>query len=257
MFWFLYKKLLLEYILVMNMRGVEMMKLFIIKKRTLYLLLILIIVIMLLLSIYKTLKTIDVFNSDVYYQGTKDEKIIAFTCNIDWGNEFIDDMLTIFEDNNIKITFFPTGRWAEDNRETLLEIYNKGHEIGNHGYKHLDYSKLDYKGNFEQINTAHTIIEEIIQDTPIYFAPPSGAFNEYTLAVAKDLGYETILWSIDTIDWREDSNKAVIINRVVEKIHNSAIVLMHPTDETNKALPEIIEYIFKNEYRIGTISDVL
>lgn len=233
------------------------MKLFIIKKRTIYLLLIIIIVLTLLLSIYNTLKTINVFNSDVYYQGTKDEKMLAFACNIDWGNEFIDDMLTIFEGSNIKITFFPTGRWAEDNRETLLKIYSKGHEIGNHGYQHLDYSKLDYKGNFEQINTAHTIIEEIIQDSIIYFAPPSGAFNEYTVTVAKELGYETILWSIDTIDWREDSYKEVIINRVVEKIHNSAIVLIHPTAETNKALPEIIKYLFKNGYGIGTISDVL
>lgn len=234
------------------------MKLFIFKKKTLVLLLIIAIVIVLFLfSIYNCFKTMDVYKDGSYYQGNKDEKIVAFTCNIDWGNEYIDDMLRIFEENDIKITFFPTGRWAEDNREILLKIYDQGHEIGNHGYQHLDYKKLDYKGNFEQINTAHSIIEEIIQDSPKYFAPPSGAFNEYTIKAAKDLGYKTIMWSIDTIDWREDSKKEIIISRVVEKIHKSAIVLMHPTAETNKALPEIINYLFKTGYKIGTISDVI
>ncbi|MDR7869951.1 MAG: polysaccharide deacetylase family protein [Tissierellaceae bacterium] len=233
------------------------MKLFIISKKTLYIISIIILCAIILGFIWNLSRTTDVFNTDIYYQGKVDEKIVALTCNIDWGNEYIDDMLNILKDSNIKITFFPTGRWAENNRDILLKIYREGHEIGNHGYKHLDYDKLDYKGNFEQINAAHSIIEEIIQDSPKYFAPPSGAFNESTIKAADDLGYKTILWSVDTIDWRKDSFKDIIVKRVIDNIHNSAIVLMHPTAETNKALPEIIEFLFKNGYKIGTISDIL
>lgn len=233
------------------------MKLFIISKKVLYIIFLLIIVSLALLFVWNMTRANEVFNRDIYYQGTKEEKIIALTCNIDWGNEHIDEMLKIFDDKNIKITFFPTGRWAENNEEILLKIYEEGHEIGNHGYQHLDYDKLDYKGNFDQINTAHTIIKEIIQEPPKYFAPPSGAFNDSTLQAAEDLGYTTIMWSIDTIDWREDSYKDVIVRRVLDKIHDSAIVLMHPTGETNKALPKIIEILFENDYKIGTISDVI
>ena len=65
------------------------------------------------------------------------------------------------------------------------------------------------------------------------------------------------MWSIDTIDWREDSTKEKIKNRVIENIHNSAIVLMHPTKETIKALPEIIINILDKGYKIGKISDVV
>ena len=233
------------------------MKLYIFKKKTLYLILIILVITILLITVYHFSKTIDVFNNDIYYQGIKDEKIVALTCNIDWGNEYIDEMLKILKEKGILISFFPTGKWSENNREILLKIHNAGHEIGNHGYKHMDYDKLDYKGNYEQIKSAHTIIEEIIKETPKYFAPPSGSFNRFTIQAAQDLGYKTILWSVDTIDWREDSFKDIIIKRVVDNIHNSAIVLMHPTAETNKALPEIIDYLFKNEYKIGTISDVL
>ena len=166
-------------------------------------------------------------------------------------------MLDIFHDNKIKISFFPTGRWAEENRDLLLKIYRASHEIGNHGYSHLDYDKLDYDGNYKEIAKAHKVIEGIIDESPKYFAPPSGAYNEFTIQAARNLGYKTILWSIDTIDWREDSHKDLIVSRVIEKIHKSAIVLMHPTDETRKALPEIINKLYEMGYKIGRISDII
>ncbi len=65
------------------------------------------------------------------------------------------------------------------------------------------------------------------------------------------------MWSIDTIDWRNDSTKEKIIERVISKSHNSAIVLMHPKRETIKALPVIIETLKKEGYKIGRISDII
>lgn len=215
------------------------------------------VLIILLVGFLRLNRAKEVFNKDIYYQGSREEKIVAFACNIDWGNEYIGDMLDIFHDNKIKISFFPTGRWAEENRDLLLKIYRAGHEIGNHGYSHLDYDKLDYDGNYKEIAKAHKVIEGIIDESPKYFAPPSGAYNEFTIQAARNLGYKTILWSIDTIDWREDSHKDLIVSRVIEKIHKSAIVLMHPTDETRKALPEIINKLYEMGYKIGRISDII
>lgn len=235
------------------------MKFIILNKKTLYLMLIVILLLFICIGIFVKLQTTkDVFKrEDIYYQGIKDEKIVAFACNIDWGDEYIDDMLKIFNKNNIKITFFPTGKWAEKNPHTIKEIFDNGHEIGNHGYNHLDYDKLDLEGNKNEIVKSHNILKNIINEEPIYFAPPSGAFNDYTIEASKDLNYKLILWSVDTIDWREDSTKDLIKKRVIDKIHNSAIVLMHPTKETIKALPDIINYLFENGYKIGTISNVL
>ena len=151
---------------------------------------------------------------------------------------------------------FVTGRWAEKHGEILKSIYEAGHEIGNHGYNHIDYDKLSYEKNKEEIEKAHNIIKDVINVDSKYFAPPSGAFNDNTIRASKDLGYELIMWSIDTIDWRKDSTKDIIIRRVTEKIHKGAIVPMHPTEETVKALPEIINYINKLD-KIGRISDII
>ncbi len=234
------------------------MRLIIVDKKILYILLaviVAIIVVSLVISFYNRAE--ETFNMDVYYKGNVDDKIIAFACNIDWGNEFIQPMLDIFNEHDIKITFFVTGRWAKENPELLKTIYAEGHEIGNHGYQHLEYDKLNYEKNKEQILTAHDIIKDVLGTEARFFAPPAGAYNDNTVKAAKDLGYEVIMWSIDTIDWREDSTKDIIVKRVTEKLHNAAIVLMHPTGETVKALPEMITYILDKGYKIGTISDVV
>lgn len=196
-------------------------------------------------------------NDDVFYKGNINEKIIAFACNIDWGNEYIEPMLNIFDKYNIKISFFVTGRWAKNNDELLKKIYSRGHEIGNHGYLHKDYSKLNYESNRKQILDAENVIFNIIGVKPKFFAPPSGAYNKNTIRAAKDLNYQIIMWSIDTIDWREGSTKEKIIKRVISKSHNSAIVLMHPKKETIRALPIIIESLRRKGYKIGRVSDVI
>lgn len=234
------------------------MKLVILNKNTLILIVIILILIIALPFIILYLNASqETFKQDIFYQGNKDEKIIAFACNIDWGNEYIPEMLKVFEDNKINITFFPTGRWAENNTQIVKEIYSKGHEIGNHGFNHIDYDKLSYEKNKEEILKAHHILKDIVEENPKYFAPPSGAYNDNTVNAAKDLGYKTILWSIDTIDWRNDATKDLIVSRIKKNLHNSAIVLMHPTEQTVRALPEIINYLFQKGYKIGTISDVI
>lgn len=234
------------------------MRLFIIRKKTLFTIVVIAllgIISLIMFGVYN--KAEETFNSDVYYQGNIDEKVIAFACNVDWGNEYIPEMLKIFEENNIKITYFVTGKWAEKNKDILKDIYSAKHEIGNHGYSHVDYDKLNYDRNKEEIQKAHDIIKETLGIDSKYFGPPSGAYNDNTVKAAKDLGYELIMWSIDTIDWRQDSTSDIIFRRVTQKAHNSAIVLMHPTAETVKALPGIIKYLFENGYNIGTISNVI
>lgn len=238
------------------------MKIFFIKKSTLYKISIIIIAIIVLVSLVSILskdKAINTFKQDgeVYYKGNVDEKVIAFTCNVDWGNEYIPKMLNVFENNDIKITFFVTGRWAEKNNDLLKEIYDHGHEIGNHGYSHKDYGKMDYQSNKQQIYNTDNIIKKALNIETNLFAPPAGAYNDDTIKAANDLGYNVIMWSIDTIDWRKDSTCDKIVNRVVSRAKNSAIVLMHPKKETLKALPIIIQSLNDQGYKVGKVSDIV
>lgn len=191
-------------------------------------------------------------------RGNEDSKYIAFACNVDWGNEVLPDMLETLDREKIKITFFVTGRWAEKFPELMQQIVDNGHEIGSHGYQHLNYEGLTLEQNEEQIKKADEIITKHTKNKITLFAPPSGSYNNNTLIASDKLGYKTILWTIDTIDWRAGSTKDIIIDRVLKKDNfNGAIVLMHPMPETAKALPILIESMREKGLDIGTVSDVL
>lgn len=105
---------------------------------------------------------------------------------------------------------------------------------------------------------AEKIISQHIKLEPKFFSPPSGAYNKNTLLAAQKLGYRTILWSIDTIDWKKGSTKDVIIKRVLERENlRGSIVLMHPKKETVKALAYLIDSLREMEIEVGRVSDVL
>jgi len=76
------------------------------------------------------------------------------------------------------------------------------------------------------------------------------------LTAAAELGYTTILWSIDTIDWKRPPAET-IITRVLGKLHNGAIILMHPTEPTAQALPELLFRIGERGYAVKPVSAIL
>lgn len=195
-----------------------------------------------------------------YTQGTKQNSgYVALTCNVDlgWETEYLQAILDVLKKEDVKITFNVTGRWAEKNPEILLKIKEERHEIGNHGHKHLDYAKLSYEENLEQIKTSKKIIEDIIKDETKFFQAPAGSFGEGTMKAANELGYTSIKWDVDTIDWNNRKEPDVIIERVKKKdIKDGSIVLMHPTYATTQCLDDIIHIIKDRGLKAGMLSDI-
>ena len=64
------------------------------------------------------------------------------------------------------------------------------------------------------------------------------------------------MWSRDTIDWR-DKDKDLIVSRATKNLQSGEFVLMHPTDCTVTALPEILSYIRDNGLKAVTVSQNL
>jgi peptidoglycan/xylan/chitin deacetylase (PgdA/CDA1 family) len=107
-----------------------------------------------------------------------------------------------------------------------------------------------------EMQKAEKVINEIIGKEINLFAPPYGKRGKAVLGAAQDLGYIFILWSIDTIDWKNPPPE-VIIQRVVKKIHNGAIILICPTDPTVKALPDVISILKNRGYSFVTVSELI
>ena len=192
-------------------------------------------------------------NDNVFYSGNKNHKNISLMFNVYWGTEYIENILSILNKYTIKATFFIGGSWVEDNYDMMFQIYSLGHEIGNHGYLHKNHNKLDYNLNLSEIRATHNLIKEYFNVEMSLFAPPSGEYHNATIEVCSDLNYHVIMWSKDTIDWR-DKDVNLIYNRATVSASNGDLILMHPTDATAKALPMIITYLIANGFNIVPVS---
>lgn len=194
--------------------------------------------------------------SGVYYNGDKSSKNVSLMINVYWGTEYLDTMLEILKENDVKTTFFIGGTWAVLNEDMLQKIYQDGHEIANHGYHHKDHDKLDEKGNLDEISTTHTIVKELLNVEMNLFAPPSGAYDKTTVSVASSLGYKTIMWTRDTVDWR-DKDAELIYSRAIKNAGGGDLILMHPTEKTVEALPRIIDWFKQNGFNLTTVSQTI
>ncbi|WP_429999014.1 polysaccharide deacetylase family protein [Metabacillus fastidiosus] len=190
------------------------------------------------------------------YRGHPDKPMVSFAINVAWGNEYIPNMLTTLNKHHVKATFFLEGRWAKENPEMAKMIVDAGHEIGNHSYRHPDMSKITSASIREELAKTNDVIKATTEQKVTLFAPPSGSFRKEVVDIAAEMDMKTILWTVDTVDWQKPQPH-VLIERVVSKIHNGAIVLMHPTDPTDKSLEKLILLIKEKGYSFGSVSMLL
>ena len=210
-----------------------------------------------LISFYGGVRNVFVSNdSQPYYKGNLQYKRVSLMINVYWGTEYIPQMLDILNKFTVKATFFVGGDWVSKNSSVLVDIVNEGHEIGNHGYFHKNHDKLSYQQNVDEIASCQKVVEDVSGVTTNLFAPPSGAFSKTTLSASSNLGYKTIMWSKDTIDWR-DKDSQLIYSRATKNLANGDLVLMHPTKDTVVALPQIIQYYLDNGFEIVVVSQNL
>ena len=202
---------------------------------------------------------VEVSNSEyngTIYAGDKMTNKLSLMINVYWGNEFLVQMLDTLKKYDIKTTFFVGGSWAENNEDLLKKIYEDGHEVASHGYSHKEHGKLDYYNNLEEMKRCHKVIKQILSIDMTLFAPPGGSYNSSTIKASEEMGYKTIMWTRDTIDWR-DKNEQLIFSRATSNMSGGDLILMHPTSSTAAVLEKIILYARDNDLKITKVSDVI
>lgn len=190
------------------------------------------------------------------YSGNRAGKNVALMFNVYEGAETVEGIIETLKKHSMKATFFIGGCWAENNEETLVKILESGNELGSHGYFHKDHSKLDEKGNRDEMLATEKLIQRVTGEKVSLFAPPSGAYSVTTLKVAENLGYKTIMWTKDTVDWR-DKNAKTVYNRATKNIVGGDFVLMHPKEHTLAALDDILTYYEKLGLKASTVTECM
>ena len=183
----------------------------------------------------------EVAGNDAVYRGNQLGNAVSLMFNVYWGEEYIPEILDLLDAYNVKTTFFIGGSWAAKNMELVREISDRGHEIGSHGYNHKDAEKLSYDRNMDEMVPAERLLEQLTGKEVRLFAPPSGSIGQEMFKAAEDLGYTVVMWSRDTVDWR-DKNADLVYKRATQDTQSGELILMHPTEHTLKALGKILEF---------------
>ncbi|ABR47794.1 polysaccharide deacetylase [Alkaliphilus metalliredigens QYMF] len=191
------------------------------------------------------------------YSVETQEKKIAISFDAAWGDEFTDDILDTLDKFNVKTTFFLVGFWVDKHPDMVQKIHERGHEVGNHSSTHPHMSKLSSEQIAKELKTTGDKIQAITGIQPTVFRPPFGDYNNVLIETAEEVGYYTIQWDVDSLDWKELGVQPVV-DRITKNIKNGSIVLFHNNAKHVSAfLPLVLEEVQAAGYEIVPVSELI
>lgn len=185
------------------------------------------------------------------------EKKVAISFDAMWGTERTDRLLAVLRRHNVKTTFFLAGYWLEKNPDYVRKIAAEGHEMGNHSYTHPHMANLSPNQIREELEKTHALIKQLTNQDSFLFRPPFGEYNDRVIEGAAELGYYTIQWSVDSLDWKNVS-KDDIVRRILQGIKPGDIILFHNDGlHTAAAVDEILTQLLHRGYQVVPVSQLI
>jgi len=160
------------------------------------------------------------------YRVKTDKKRVVLTFDDGPSPEWTPKVLDELKRENIKAVFFMIGHHVQKYPDIARRVADEGHTIGNHGYAHsvmLYYTPAEIE---EEIKYTEYVIREITGQITKYFRPPKAWLRKRIKEKIKSMGYDTILWSLNSKDWVSFNHKS-IVNYISKNIRNGDILLFH------------------------------
>ncbi len=190
------------------------------------------------------------------------EKVVYLTFDAGYENGNIEKILDAMKRQQVTGAFFVLSNLVLKNPELICRMNDEGHLICNHTSRHRDMSRCESQEAFEaELSKLEALYYECTgKEMSKFFRPPEGKFSEKTLKFAHELGYKTIFWSFAYEDWNNNKqmSSAKAKEKILSNIHNGAILLLHPTSDTNAAILEDIIVTLKTQgYSFGTLEELV
>lgn len=196
---------------------------------------------------------------NAYYVGDTEKKTLYITFDAGYENGYTRAILDALKKHNVSATFFVVGHYLESAPDLVRQMVAEGHTVGNHTYHHPDMSAIADKAAFrEELAATETLYEQIVgQPMSKLYRPPQGKYSEQNLRMAHEMGYTTLFWSLAYVDWHVDNQPTAqqAYDKLLPRVHNGAIVLLHSTSATNAAILDDLLTKWENMgYTFGSIS---
>ena len=190
-----------------------------------------------------------------------DEKVVYLTFDAGYENGNVARILDTLKAEDVKGAFFILGNLITRNSDLVCRMADEGHTVCNHTNTHKDMTKFSSAEELrEELESLEALYREHTgREMSKYYRPPEGRFDRRTMEYVHTLGYKTIFWSFAYADWDNNSQMSCesAKQKIMDNIHNGAVILLHPTSKTNAdILGEVIRELKSAGYRFGTLDEL-
>lgn len=203
------------------------------------------------------------FQGTLYFRGPSHTSNIALTFDDGPDSKYTSQVLDILRDYQVPATFFLIGNRVERFPGIVKRIFAEGHVIGNHSWAHPDLRRVSNDRLISEIQQTEEVLEKITGHKTALIRPPYGLVTASVLEQMEKMNYNVINWSVDSVDWRDQSADQILINTLSD-VRGGAILLFHSAGgegqsmaATVEVLPELIETLWMLGYSFVTVDELL
>ena len=202
-------------------------------------------------------KIMSVSSDSVRSQNVSDEvkPVVALTFDDGPNASSTPILLDGLRERKVRATFFLIGENVEkdENEKIVKRMYEEGHLIGNHTYRHVDLSKISGREAEKEIKTTDEAIKKITGHETEFIRPPFGAMPEGE----EDPDKIYVKWTVDSLDWvTKDTEK--IVEKVTADTKEGDVILMHDCyGESVEAALQIVDIMEKQGYEFVTADELI
>lgn len=198
---------------------------------------------------------------DAYYLGDTQKKILYLTFDAGYENGNTGLILDALHKHKVQAAFFVVGSFITENPELIRRMDEEGHLVCNHTYSHPDMSRISTPDTFrKELEDVENAYQQVTGKKMLkFYRPPQGKYSTKNLQMAKDLGYDTFFWSLAYVDWyeKDQPSKEEAFDKLLNRIHPGAIVLLHSTSSTNAAILDSLLGKWEDMgYSFGSLKDL-
>lgn len=195
---------------------------------------------------------------DAYYIGDTTRPVLYLTFDAGYENGCTAKILDTLQKQNVPAAFFLVGNYLEKNPALVRRMVDEGHIVANHTMHHRDMDQIRDPAAFEkELADLEALYTQITgKQMSKYYRPPQGIYSQENLKTAKALGYKTVFWSLAYADWNNQAQptREQAFAKLIPRIHNGAVILLHSTSETNaQILEELLTRYKAMGYEFGTL----
>ncbi|MGB8955923.1 MAG: polysaccharide deacetylase family protein [Tumebacillaceae bacterium] len=190
------------------------------------------------------------------------QKVVALTFDDGPTEKYVDEVLAILDETDVKATFFVIGGDLEKNMAAGKKIVQAGHQLGNHTYSHQRMIFHSQSFIDEELKRTDSLIREAGYTGDILFRPPNGKKLLGLPYYLSKSGRTTIMWDVEPESTPDETNDSrVLVDRVVTTTKPGSIIILHPwydsRESTRQAIKDSILALKKQGYQFVTVSELM